>query len=187
MQELWQLYDEQGQPLSGKGITKKQAAQGVLHGVAHVWIWRQNGKHIEVLWQQRARSKMTWPGLFDISAAGHINLGETPLDAAIRETQEEIGLDVATADLMLFNVFRTSLLSGDSIENEFQWLYSLELQEDCDFTLQASEVDTVLWKPLSTLRAACKDSGYVPHGSLYYQLVLEMLSNGSTPGYSPSN
>jgi isopentenyl-diphosphate delta-isomerase len=151
-QELWQLYDEQGNALPGKGAIKAAIGQGLLHAAAHVWIWRRNGTDIEVLLQQRAQGKMTWAGLLDISAAGHIDLGETPLETAIRETREEIGLDVNTANLKLFSVLRTHMTYGDIIENEFQWLYEHELGKNNLFTLQAKEVDAVVWQPLSIFK-----------------------------------
>src|ERR1017187_5337048 len=91
-EELWQAYNEQGEPITGKGLTKAQSRTGVLHAASHVWIWRGAGADTEVLIQLRAKDKMTWPGLYDISAAGHIDFTETPLQAAIRETKEEIGI-----------------------------------------------------------------------------------------------
>ncbi len=98
-QELWQTYDERGEPLAGVSLTKQQARQGALHAAAHVWIWRGQGAGIEILLQRRARDKQTWPGHLDISAAGHIRFGETPLLAAIRETAEELALAVKPEDL----------------------------------------------------------------------------------------
>jgi 8-oxo-dGTP pyrophosphatase MutT (NUDIX family) len=179
-QELWQLYDEQGNALPGKGATKKETGRGLLHAAAHVWMWRRHNNDIEILLQKRAQHKRTWAGLLDISAAGHIDLGETPLQTAVRETREEIGLDVAAADLQLFSVFRTKMAYGNIIENEFQWLYLVELGESDNFTLQANEVDAVLWQPLSIFKNSCLTDTYVPHGDLYYQLVIDAVERYSS-------
>ena len=100
MTELWQLYDEQGNALSGEGSTKEQVfSKGLLHGASHVWIWHRINDVYEVLLQKRAVNKRTWPNRYDISAAGHIDLGETPIAAALRETKEEIGLVINETDL----------------------------------------------------------------------------------------
>lgn len=179
MNELWQLYDEQGQSLSGEGGGKDDVfSKGLLHGASHVWIWRIKEGQREVLLQQRASDKRTWPNRFDISAAGHIDLGEKPLDAAIRETVEEIGLDIVGDELKLFCVHRTYLeAENGAIENEFQWLYSLELTGETDFTLQSTEVKLLKWVSLEQFKAENKGDQYVPHGELYYNTVVSAIES----------
>jgi len=40
MEELWQLFDENGQALQGQGATKDETFEkGLLHGASHIWIW----------------------------------------------------------------------------------------------------------------------------------------------------
>ena len=110
LDELWQLYDEQGVALEDKGSAKDEVfSKGLLHGAAHVWIWRIKDGIPEVLLQKRAPNKRTWPNRYDISAAGHIDLGETPLDTALREANEEIGLNVTPDKLKHFGVHRAHL------------------------------------------------------------------------------
>lgn len=88
MDELWQLYDEQGRVLKDKGAKRDDVfGNGILHGASHVWIWRKDNGTLEILLQKRAPNKRTWPNRYDVSAAGHIDLGETPLDAALREAK----------------------------------------------------------------------------------------------------
>lgn len=177
MDELWQLYNEQGIALAGKGNTKDTVfSQGLLHGAAHVWIWRRKNSTPEIMLQKRAASKRTWPGLYDISAAGHIDLGEEPLATALREAKEEINLDIAQNELRLFGIHRAYLAAGDNaIENEFQWLYSLELASEASFNLQASEVDSLMWIPTRQLEAECMNGQFVPHTKLYYDTVVDAI------------
>ena len=49
----------------------------------------QNG---ELLLQQRSLNKDVQPGKWDTSVAGHIDIGETPVEAALREALEEVGV-----------------------------------------------------------------------------------------------
>lgn len=179
--ELWQLYDDQAKPLLGKGGSKDEVfIQGLLHGAAHVWIWRQKEDVKEVLLQKRASTKPTWPNLLDISAAGHVDLGETPVQAAIRETKEEIGLTVAAEELNQFNVFKAYLIAENGfIENEFQWLYALQITDAAKFTLQDSELDSIEWVPIDSFAAECTGDKYVPHGQEYYDLVIKALSESN--------
>jgi len=178
LDELWQLYDEQGVALEDKGSAKDEVfSKGLLHGAAHVWIWRIKDGIPEVLLQKRAPNKRTWPNRYDISAAGHIDLGETPLDTALREANEEIGLNVTPDKLKHFGVHRAHLeTENGAIENEFQWLYSLELMDDTAFSLQASEVESLVWLPVSKFKADCTNEQYVPHTKLYYSTVVAAIA-----------
>ena len=181
MQELWQLYNEDGQPLTGQGAAKDEVFKdGLLHGAAHIWVWCRHKNSLKVLVQKRAASKRTWPNRYDISAAGHIDLGETPLTAALRETQEEIGLDVTQGELAEVAVHRAHLKTDDgSIENEFQWIYLLELSALADFNLQANEVSAVEWLDLEEFKRAVRGTSeqYVPHGPTYFEAVFAALES----------
>ncbi len=183
MIELWQLYDNQGRVLQGKGASKDEVySQGLLHGAAHVWIWRVNNSVPEVLLQKRAANKRTWPNLYDISAAGHINLDENPLDAALRESQEELGLNFNN-NLQLIGLHRAMLNAGnDNVENEFQWLYLCELTYDPVFNLQSQEVGSVGWKSLTSLENEIVEpqSLYIPHGELYFKTVIGAIKRELT-------
>lgn len=180
MTELWQLYDDQGRALKGQGAVKGDIfSRGLLHGAAHVWIWRVVNGESEILLQKRSATKETWPNAYDISAAGHIDVGEEPLTAGMRETQEEIGLEVNESSLKLINIQRAYLIAPNgAIENEFQWLYLFKLSEDFKFDFREAEVAALEWRPLTAFdletRAKTSDK-YVPHGELYYKTVIEAI------------
>ncbi|MDD4820093.1 MAG: NUDIX domain-containing protein, partial [Flavobacteriales bacterium] len=89
MEELVDIFDID-EKLTGVVTTKLAAHQnGLWHASAHIWIYNANG---EVLLQKRSTTKDTFPGMWDISVAGHIDAGETPLEGALREMREEIGV-----------------------------------------------------------------------------------------------
>lgn len=178
-QELWQLYDAQANPLAGKGATKDDIfGKGLLHGAAHVWIWRDVNGAREVLLQKRAGGKRTWPHRYDISAAGHIDLGEEPITAALRETTEEVGLTFLADQLKFVGIERMHLKSDiGAIENEFQWVYHVQVGDDTAFTIQQSELDSLLWKTIDEIRSEYNSDAYVPHGSAYYERVLGSIGS----------
>jgi len=63
-----------------------------------IFIQRSNG---DIYLPRRAMGKKIAPGGLDISAAGHLNSGESYEAAGIREVKEETGIDVTTNDLTL--------------------------------------------------------------------------------------
>jgi len=184
MTELWQLYSEDGKPLAGEGGNKDTVyGEGLLHGAAHVWIWRRSDKGPEVLLQKRAASKRTWSNLFDISAAGHIDLGESPKEAAVRETVEEIGLSISHSQLYKVGVHRFRVdVDEKNTENEFRWVFLLELHDETKLKLQESEVALTKWITLSELESGVlPNSGdFVPQGDDYYEMVVNAIKSQST-------
>jgi isopentenyl-diphosphate delta-isomerase len=180
-EELWQLFDEQGRPIVGKGASKQDMGKGLLHAAAHVWIWRHRGEAVELLLQKRAGSKRTWPNKLDVSAAGHINLGEEPIAAALRETQEELGLTFTEKDLRLISVVRCNMPVENTgiIENEFHWMYLTELNNK-SFRPKASEVGSTIWKKPGELKADIANpytyqQHYLPHVQAYFAALFEAV------------
>jgi isopentenyl-diphosphate delta-isomerase len=181
-QELWQAYDEQGRPIVGKGLTKPQARAGALHGSSHMWLWRNGGQGVELLLQRRKNEKATWPGFLDVSAAGHIDVGEEPIVAGLRETHEEIGLEFTAEDLQLLFVHRCKMLppNSDIIEAEFQWVYLASANgiADNQIELEQSEVSATEWLNLEAFQQLIAGDTtdtvdkIVPHAPAYFAMLL---------------
>ncbi len=123
---------------------------GDWHRCAHVWIVASDGR---LLLQRRALVKENWPGLWDISVAGHVSAGETAIDAAIREVFEEIGLRITAEELTHIRTLQYHVrLREDYIENEFHEVHVL--RRDVDLAsltldpLEVAEVKFVRWNEL---------------------------------------
>ncbi len=65
---------------------------GLLHRAVHIFIFNEKN---ELFLQLRSMSKDTNPGLWDSSAAGHVDVGEDYDDCALRETAEELAIRLA--------------------------------------------------------------------------------------------
>lgn len=184
MSKPWQLYNTQGLPVENEGALQDEVLlNGLLHGASHVWIWRKVGTKTEILLQQRASTKQTWPNLFDISAAGHIDLGETPLGAAIRETSEELGFAPRKSDMVLLSVDKRVLKTADGrfTENEYYWIYVLHYRSSAGIEFDHEEVSSIQWQDIEKLRANYSDASmYVPHGDEYYRKVFEEVERQSS-------
>jgi isopentenyldiphosphate isomerase len=145
---------------------------GDWHVAAHVWIVTPDGR---VLLQRRSTEKENWPGYWDVSAAGHVSAGETAAEAAVRETFEELGLQIAPDELQRIGVAREQyvLRDGTYIDNEEHEIFLVEREVDPSaLTLQAGEVDDV---QLVELDALAKVAPLVPH-DLEYHLLREAMA-----------
>lgn len=117
-------------------------AKGMYHREISVWIMNKSG---EILLQKRAMSKKQHPGKWSI-VAGHIQAGETPLQGAIRETKEEVGIDVSQKELELVSSKKeeSSFPEVKQYNNYFNYTYFLLV--DCtieDYTIQIEELSEI--------------------------------------------
>lgn len=172
---LWQLYDEQRHPIMTGGAPKlKVAMEGLLHGSAHLWIWRHGADGIELLVQKRSATKINWPGRFDKSAGGHITYGEDPIETIVRKAADEIGFTIVPSQISFVDVHRwqAPIDEVDMRENEFQWIYLSE-QPDPVVNVPTDEVESVVWKPLKAVidEAQHFEGLYVPYGETYFRLL----------------
>jgi isopentenyldiphosphate isomerase len=173
--ELWQEYHRNGQPIAGVGHKKSDFAyHDIFSGASHVWIWRNRGGHKEVLLQKRADDKDVWPGCWDVSTAGHIDLSETPIDAAIREAKEEIDLDIDGEKLNF--IFADQLQYGRPKYLETRFVFTYKTDDDFDITLGDGEVSATKWVDLDELkRIVANGDNIVPHGDIYYSQLFQQL------------
>ncbi|QLG44769.1 NUDIX hydrolase [Costertonia aggregata] len=183
MDELIDITDENGN-ISGKTCPKSEAHQkGYWHTSIHVWLYTKEGK---LLIQKRSDNKDTFPSLWDVSVAGHIGAGESPLDGAKREVFEEIGLTVSVEELQKIGTRKSNRKHGDTLlDNEFQHVYIAQLMTPIDkLKLQAEEVADLKLISISQLRKEVYDqmekSLYVPYPKKYLDMIFNAVKEKIT-------
>ena len=93
-EEYLDIVNEKGEP-TGETIERNAAhALGIRHRTSHVWLLRKKEGEVQILLQKRSDNKDSHPGCYDISSAGHIPAGIDFLSSAIRELEEELGVNV---------------------------------------------------------------------------------------------
>ncbi len=148
--EYLDVVDETGMP-TGKVISREEAhREGILHRTAHVWVIRQTNRGCDILLQKRSMNKDSHPGMYDTSSAGHIPAGNEPLDSALREMYEELGISAGAEELKYAGTFHIRFekeFHGRIFrDNEITKVYVYDRPIDIEnLTLQASEVDEVRW------------------------------------------
>jgi isopentenyldiphosphate isomerase/intracellular septation protein A len=83
------LVDENGMVIGKATRTEVHRAPGKLHPVIHLHLINSKG---EIYLQKRSMLKDTFPGKWDTSVGGHVDLGETIEQALVRETDEELNI-----------------------------------------------------------------------------------------------
>lgn len=108
---------------------------GLMHRAVHVLVFNKSG---QVFLQKRSMSKDRQPGLWDSSASGHLETGETYDVSAVRELQEEIGLKVVRPPRRLFK-----LAASPETDQEHVWVYRCEAEGP--FEINQNEIEKGGW------------------------------------------
>jgi len=173
--ELVDVLDKNG---NATGISKsilEAHKDGLWHQASHIWVFNSKG---EIILQKRAKKKVSYPDLWDISAAGHISEGEHPDEAAIRELHEEIGIRVNSGKLKKIEVRKVSINIPEEnyYNNEFDHIYLYRFDRDIlKLKLQESEVSHIKFMPIDEFKLEVQDpelyKKYVPHGKYYFDII----------------
>ena len=101
--------------------------------------------------------------------AGHVEAGESVLAAAVREASEEVGVEIAEADLVPLTVMQRTQNNDDPIEERVDFIFACRLWIGEPRRAELDKSAALGWFPLSDL-----PSPVVP----YELLVLERLASG---------
>ena len=117
----------------------------LVHRSINVLVFHPNDGRLLI--QQRHRNKLTNPGHWDVSVAGHVDFSDHPEGdpnaariaferAAVRELQEEIGI---RAELILLGVF------GPQPQVQYEYNALFRCESLGPFAIQEDELEALQW------------------------------------------
>ena len=133
-QEILSVVDENDQVIEQKSRSEIHA-HGLRHRAVHILLFNHQQA---VFLQKRSLSKDSNPGLWDSSAAGHVDAGESYHACALREIEEELGFAASDPLQPLFKLPATAR-TGMEFCQVFRLLY------DGPITLNRDEIDEGRW------------------------------------------
>ncbi len=147
--ELLDVLNENG-IFTGRVATRGEVHQkGLWHRAIIVALINDDNK---VLIQQRSQKKEKFPGLWDLSVAGHLPAGQDSVSCAAAEVMEEVGTmlpkKVQLVDFRFMLSFRNQIsLSDTFIENQFYdfFIYNVGNLDINTLHLQEDEVQNIKW------------------------------------------
>ena len=153
--ELLDVFDEDNNYLGYSLDRSEVHNKNLWHHHVSAWIMNFGGK---VLLQKRALIKKKNPGKW-AKTGGHVDAGETPLEAIKREVYEEIGLLLNDDELEKVEIFKSVL--DDDHYYSYGYILFTNLKEE-EFKLQKEEVCMVKCFEIEELEKIKreKDSNY---------------------------
>ena len=115
---------------------------GDWHETFQCWFIERVENSYYIYVQKRSVNKKDFPSMYDITAAGHLLVGET-VEGGVREIKEELGLDVSINELIFLQAIPNSIVLPNFIDNEISLVYLYEVKTPITFSFVDEEVEAI--------------------------------------------
>jgi len=168
--EIWDVYDSNRNKTGRYAERGRKMAAGDYHLVVHVW--KHNGKGEWLIDKRVPRVSDTLGGMWE-TTGGSAVAGDDSLTAALRETKEELGIDLDPKEGMLFH--RTAH-KGNNGHTWFQdvWIF----KHDCPIEavrFQEGETCDAMWVTADKIRKMMAAGEFL--SERFYPYFDEMVDN----------
>ena len=139
--EVFDLVDLEDNVI-GTATRKEVHTRKLFHRAVHVLLFNEAG---QVFLQKRSPNKDTAPNCWDSSASGHVDSGEAYYTTAIRECQEELGVEVEELE-------RLTKLHPDQ-QNGWEFVEVYHGRHEGPFELNPAEITEGKWCTVEDVNA----------------------------------
>ena len=154
-EEVFEIFNEKNESI-GTATRNEVHKIGHFHRAVNIFVVNSKGK---VLITKRAKGTDTAPGEWGMSAAGHLQPGESFEHAAKRELEEELGLkNVKLKELRGPRLFCIKYPDG-KIDNEFDALFLAESDEK--ISMDSKEVAEGIFLTLDEIQKEVEGSNKI--------------------------
>ncbi len=162
--ELTDVYDS-NKRRTGEVVPRHEMKEGGFRLVVQMCIFSED----RLLIQKRCMSKKSYPGMWDISAAGQVDAGEESHEGAMRETLEELGLEYTLSEKDLYVTL--------CLPHVFNDIYIMEYNGS-DITIQESEVDEYGWATEEEVLSMISEKRFIPYKPDLISSIFNAYRNG---------
>ncbi len=107
-------------------------AKSLLHREVHVYFVTPEK---QIIFQHRAKDKDLFPDLLDATVGGHVEIGDSYEESAIKETFEETGVIIKASDLILVGKFcikledKVNKKNNHAFQQEYLYVYNGDIKD----------------------------------------------------------
>ena len=161
--EIVDKFDNKRQALN-KTAERHEKVDGEYRQSVHTWIQNSKGKF---LIQKRSPNKKNFPNMWS-QTGGCVDEGEIPLEAALRECKEELGIDIDANNIELIMSFKRHYDFVDV------WL----VKQDIDIStlvLQEDEVADAKWATIDEIRDLMEKGELAKSIEIYFDTFINLI------------
>ncbi len=146
----------------GETTIEEAVEKGWYRRAVRVFIFSTDG---QILLQQRSFTITGYPCLWDQAAGGHIDVGESAYEAAVRETKEEIGLELELTEVT------GPIKSETDKERIFSYAYKAVINSNVNITIDTADLERVQWFTVGELEQQLVDKpeSFIPAFDEFWQ------------------
>lgn len=128
MSEILDIVNENDEVI-GQAERDEVHRVGLVCRLVYVCFYTSDG---QVILQKRSDTKKNDAGKLTTTVSGHVAAGQGYVEAALRETLEESGVEIQEADLEHFGVVRADYVQGEYISSAMRGLFALMYEGSVD-------------------------------------------------------
>lgn len=138
--------------------------KGEYRQSVHTWIINEKN---EFLMQKRASTKKIFPNLWS-QTGGAVDTGESPVEAALRECKEELGIEFSKDNIELILSFKR--------EFDFVDVFLIKANFNLnDVTIQKEELSEVKWMNEKEINSLKEHNQLAPSINMYFDMFLKLI------------
>jgi len=145
------IVDKNDKP-AGRASYSEIGKKGLIRRIARIMLVNSKG---QVLLQKRSDDVLVYPGKWDNSTSGHVDAGETTLQAAEREMKEEIGVE--GVELEFVGKYYNEVNDETGKVRKFNHYFKGQIEET-PADLNEEEVSRVKWFGVEELKKLIHDN-----------------------------
>jgi len=142
-EEVIEIVDTEGRTIGLRNRSEVHRDPSLLHKVVHVLIFNDAG---QLLLQKRSMKKDVAPGKWDTSVGGHVSPGEDLMFAALREMDEELGIDSTAIKPLYSHIFACPF--------ESELVFTYRCIHNGPFPFNPEEIEEVAFWEIDDIRRA---------------------------------
>jgi isopentenyldiphosphate isomerase len=200
--EFVDVFDDVGVHVGTSG-RRTVHQNGAWHRCIHCIVLARRGRRLTLTLQRRGHDLDEYPGLIDVSVAGHLHAGESTEDATRREIREELGIDVEfealkpvgeyrlvvqTPELFSRELTNVFILRDDRPLSAFSFdkfevdsLVSIDVADACALWLgQQARVAVTEWRSARSTSRTAEAADFVRDAPDYWRWLATVLRNCGT-------
>ena len=162
-QELFPVVDEEGNIVGSATRGECHSGRKLLHPVVHLHVFNANG---ELYLQKRPAWKDIQPGKWDTAVGGHVDWGESVMQALRREASEELNLSGFKPHAVARYVFESS--------RERELVFTFLAEAGGDILQPSSELDVGRFWSIDEIRSSMGKGIFTPNFEGEIERVLDV-------------